>query len=196
LLVDASERQFVVLGRLAPGFRRAHAQAELDHLALRLDPASADRKVRTRVLVDAHTEMEPGFRQDLTNLASIQFTAAILLLLIATSNVANMLLARAADSAKDIAVRLALGAGRARIIRQILLESVMVAFAGAIGGMIFAVWLIRLTQYMLPSDLPPDMIAIRQNRSLLLTTATAAIAGLLSGVAPAWQTSVRDLWTQ
>src|SRR5262249_47673562 len=88
LLADQSERVFVVLGRLARGYRLTQTQAEFDLLASRLDRTSPREGDKTRVLIDRHTGMEPAFRGDLTRLATLLLTPVILLLFIAPSTLA------------------------------------------------------------------------------------------------------------
>jgi predicted permease len=118
--------------------------------------------------------------------------AVILVLLIACANVANLMLVRAATRRREVAVRLAVGAGRTRLVRQWLTESVMLALAGAVVGVLFAVWgAPGLYQF----GIPPNVDVTVNQRVLLFAMGTAVVCGVLFGLAPVLQTLRKDTIT-
>lgn len=149
-------------------------------------PERADRKAEFLAQI---VQVEPGaagftglrlqFRQPLQILMAL----VGFVLLIACANMANLLTARASARHKEVAIRLAMGAGRGRIIRQFLTESLLLAIAGAIGGFVIAIWATRVLIALVSSTAVLDL---RPDWRVLLFTALAAIAtGLLFGIAPA-----------
>jgi putative ABC transport system permease protein len=191
-----------VIGRLRPGASVAQAQAELDvifqqHLSEfpaapsgKMAPAAAilGKGVRLETGSGGYT-MRNQFRQPLL----ILMTTVALVLLIACVNVANLLMARAAARRKEIAVRLAIGAGRFRLIRQLLTESLLLAMIGGVAGLFFS----RLCAGALLSYLPEQtrgaLDVALDARVLGFTLAISALTGLLFGLAPAWQATQGDL---
>ena len=119
---------------------------------------------------------------------------ASLILLIASANVANVLLARAASRAREIAVRLAIGASRARLVRQLLTESVVLFIAGGAGGSLIALWATRaLSRYRLPIEAPLVLEFPLDARVLLVALLITLAVGLIFGLAPALQATRPDL---
>jgi putative ABC transport system permease protein len=116
-----------------------------------------------------------------------------LLLLLACANVANLLLAKAAGRQKEIAVRVALGAGRLRVVRQLLTESVVIALAGGAFGLLLAKWSIGLLRGLIPDVFPLMQQVSIDNRVLLFTFVVALVTGLIFGAAPAIRISKADL---
>jgi putative ABC transport system permease protein len=114
-------------------------------------------------------------------------------LLIACANVANLRLARAADRQKEIAIRLALGGGRRRMIRQLLTESLSLAFLGAAFGVLLAGLSLKLLIAFNADHVPRLSETRLDGRSLAFTILVACLTGLLFGLAPAWQTTKPDL---
>jgi predicted permease len=115
-------------------------------------------------------------------------------LLIACANVASLLIARAASRQKEIAIRIAIGAGRFRIIRQLLVESLLLSVAGGVLGLLLAIW----TDHVLLAFLPPETLALQLSRTpdlriLLFATAVSMLTGLIFGLAPALQSTQPDV---
>ena len=183
-------------GRLKEGVSRAQAEAELETInrqLLQAYPAPSDGEASWRELPlslwPARGTLSSGIRQR-TKLVIILVTFVTgIVLLIACANVANLLLARGADRYKEIAIRLAMGAGRLRLIRQLLTESLLLALLAAAAGSMLAFWINQLLMSVLPALPPPYVL----NLDLRLDARVFVFALLLSmltivffGLGPAW----------
>jgi macrolide transport system ATP-binding/permease protein len=182
---------FQVVGRLQPGVTEAAAEAELDAVAQQMQQsygeAARDQKGR-RVLLLSAGKVMPIRKQDMPFFREFFLVMGGLVLLIACANVANMMLARAADRRKEIAVRLALGAGRARLVRQLLTESLLVAMGAAVPGFLLCVWCMHLlSQLRMPLPIPIAFDLSPDWRALLFTLALTMVTGMAFGLAPALQ---------
>jgi predicted permease len=177
------------IGRLKPGVSPEQANADLSAVFSQLVKEHAAGKGWRVFLVPLYRELVgPTQRMLLVLLGAVG-----LLLLIACVNAANLLLARSSARVREIAVRSALGAARGRIVRQLLTESLVIAFAGAALGMLLAVGGVRLLVTFLPAGFP-RAAEIRLDSSVLLFTLTiAVITGLLFGMVPALTASRTDL---
>src|SRR5207244_7603522 len=157
-------------------------------------------RTTTLDVAQATSLSNPVSRRNILSAAAVVLAAFGLVLLIACANVANLLLARAAGRTKEIAVRQAVGAGRGRLIQQLLAESVIIALAGGIAGSILALWSFQSLLACLISSLPGTVPALRIDARPNFTVLSFALAltvatGLVFGLAPALQASRLDLQT-
>jgi predicted permease len=191
----SSSRDFeylVAVGRLKPGISLAQAQEEMNRIARNLETAYPKTNQQSGVL------LEPA-RQAVLEFVRVQaiwvlFGAVGFVLLIACVNVANLLLAQASARERELAVRASLGAGRARLLAQLLVESILLACMGGILGILFAVWLLRLVPNLVPDFARAGFAEIVIDwRVLGFTVALSMITGLFFGLFPAWRASRLDL---
>jgi len=177
------ERFMPVIGRLKPGVAPAQARAELDAIAPHLsEEPSSDQETWISGLVPLKEFVVGNVRRPLEIFA----VAIALVLLIACANVANLLLARAAVRRHEISLRLALGARRGRIMRQLLTESLLLSTVGGACGLLFAHWLVPALLALAPAGRIPRLELIRLDSTVLLFAASVSLlTGILFGLAPA-----------
>ncbi len=178
------------VGRLKQGVTAGQAQAEMSLIASKLASLyPEDDKHVTSVKVQSELEAMVG---DSRPALRTLFAAVCFLLLIACANVAGLLLARASRRQAEIAVRAALGASRAEIIRQILVESVVLSLFGGVLGLAFSTFFLKIMLRFVPQNLPRlDTVPV-DTAVLGFTIAASIITGVLFGVLPAWRMSKLD----
>jgi putative ABC transport system permease protein len=173
-----------VIGRLRADSTQAAAQAEMDLIARQLEAQHPDTNGGQGVrLTPLHDEIVGDVRRVLL----VLFGAVGCVLLIACANVANLLLTRAAGRQKELAIRAALGARRARLVRQLLMESLVLALAGAAGGLLLATWGIAALRQIAPTNIPRLASVTIDVPVLFFTLGIAVATGVIFGVAPAWR---------
>jgi putative ABC transport system permease protein len=182
-----------VIGRLRPGANFAQASAEARAFQSQLRsmfpwqmPASWNADVSV-------ISLQEGLVGSVRARLLILLSAVVLVLLIACANVANLTLSRAAAREKEIAIRLSLGAGRERIIRQLITESVVLASVGAAFGLVFAAAGIKMLKSALPAGTPRLAEAVIDWRVLCFTAGLAVLTGVVFGVVPAFQAAHTEL---
>jgi putative ABC transport system permease protein len=188
---ERSERgDSTVVGQLALGAPLAQARAEMEGIAARLakeyPAANDDFSVRLRPIRDA-------FVGDLQTEILVLFAAVMFVLLIASANVANLFLVRGAARSKEIALRIAFGASRLRIIRQLLTESFVLAFLGGALGLALAFAGIRLMMRLIPQDTLMGASIGLNGAVLLFTAGVVVLAAFVFGMAPAVHSAKWDL---
>ena len=183
-------REASVIARLKPGVTIAQAQGELDALAAQWEQSYPDTNTGLRLAVSPFREHYIGGAGAYLWLLS---GAVGFVLLMACVNVANLTLARSLARRKEMAIRVALGAGRSRLLRQMLTESLCLTAPGGLLGLASAVVTAKLLSHLLQFDLPPWMKVEIDGRVLLFTLAVSLLTGLLTGLLPALQASKPDL---
>ena len=177
-----------IVGRLKAGVTQTAAQAEMDAIAGRLErqyPANAGIGIR---LVPMHQELVGDVRWPLL----ILLGAVSFVLLIACANVANLLLTRAASRNRELAIRTALGAGRSRLLRQLLTESLVLALLGGIVGVVLAAWSTDVLRSLAPAALPRLANVAIDGYVLAYAAGASLLTSLLFGIIPALHASRRE----
>ena len=190
LLTNRTLHYLMVVARLKPGVTTQQAQADLKNIAANLQSQYPDTNGSAGVTV---VTMQEDIVGDIRPTLRILLGVVIFVLLIACVNIANLLLARATALRKEIAVRIALGANRARIIRQLLTESVLLAMAGGVLGLILAYLGIKVLLALSPSDIPRLKEINLDGYVLGWTFLVSLLTGVISGLVPALQISKPNL---
>ncbi len=178
------------MGRLKPGVTLERARADMNEIALNLARAYPDVDKNAGIaLLPLKEEMVGDVRPTLLLL----LLAVGFVLLIACVNIANLLLARSTGRAQEFAIRAALGATRGRVLRQLLVESILLAIVGGSLGLFLAVWATRGGLAALPEALPRANDVRVDPHVLLFTLIVSVLAGVLFGLAPLWQISRADV---
>jgi predicted permease len=185
---------FHLIGRLKPGVAQGQAQADLDGIGRQLRSAQGDTSEGPAVTVYGATMLHPEISGPVSAFTAVLAAVVALVLLIVCVNVANLVLARAANRDMELAVRQSLGAGRGRLIRQLLTENLLLSIGGAAGGLAIAYWGTRAVAVaQLPAPVPLALTPAIDWRVLAYTTLVAVAATLAFGVAPAIGASRIDL---
>jgi len=193
-------RWLYVMGRLKPGVTRQRAEVAMTTLSAQLlqDGRIANAgKYAPKFILQDGSKGFPRLLNDISYSVLIMMAAVALVLLIACANVANLLLARASVRRREIAIRVAVGASRSRLIRQLLTESLLLSLLGGSFGMLLAYLLSSyLSSFTPPNSYPPLTLDSRIDlRSLLFTVALSFLTGIVFGLLPALQASKLDLVT-
>ncbi|MGB6876237.1 MAG: ABC transporter permease [Candidatus Acidiferrales bacterium] len=178
------------VGRLKDGVTFAQARSDMDRVAQNLAKTYPDADKNSGISV---IPLKQDMIGDVAPLLYVLFGAVGFVLLIACVNIANLFLARATGRAREFAIRAALGASRGRVIRQLLTESVLLALAGGVLGLLIAAWGTRAAIRVLPQALPRSSSIGLDAHVLLFTLGVSIFAGILFGLAPALKTSYANL---
>jgi putative ABC transport system permease protein len=189
-LYRGNRKGLLALARLKPGVTEEQARVEMETFAAQLERAYPDSNSGNSAMVQS---LAYFYAEGLREALLVLLVAVGFVLLLACVNVANLLLARAVERQKEIAVRLALGAGRWRIVRQLLSESMMLSALGGLAGLLIGVWLTDGLLALAPPDAPRLNQVKLDIPVLLFTAGISALAGLLFGLLPALQAVRTDL---
>jgi putative ABC transport system permease protein len=186
---DRKVRSIGVYGRLRPGVTIEEAQAEMDLIARRLAEAYPEANDGCGIRI---ADLQEALGRNLRGLLLLLLLAVSFVLLVACTNVSNLILARGTVRRREIALRMALGAGRGRLVRQLLTESILLAVLGGAAGVVIALWAMDILRALVPGLAGYPTIAAVDGRVLAFTGGASLAAALLFGLAPAVAVSRRD----
>ena len=188
--LERTIRDFELLGRLRPGSTAAQAEAQAGILLARIAPDARKLSDGRRVSVESETD-----RAKANGVAgALAMSVVGLVLVVACANVACLLLARNEERRREISVRLALGAGRWRLIRQFLVEGALLSLSGAAVGLLLAIWSVRLLPLLIPPMMLHHLFDLRIDlRVVGLTLALSCLATVAFALFPAWRATRTDI---
>jgi predicted permease len=187
-LEDRNTRNFFAIGRLKPGISARQAEASLNLLAQQLAKQYPDTNEGQSIKIVPPGFILPDLRGAVVSFTWVLMAAVGLVLVVTCTNLAGLMLARATDRRREIAIRLAMGANRVRLIRQLLTESVLLSVVGGVGGVLLAFWIVDvLLAFKPPIDFPLSMDINIDWRVLLFSLFVSVLAGMIFGLAPALQ---------
>ena len=175
----------IVAGRLRPGVDKAKAQAEMHVFAHRLEKDYPDSNKNLDALIYPATLVPGPYRGYVAAFTGLLLGVFVLVLMIACTNAASFLLARATGRIREMAVRTALGAGRARLIRQMLIESLLLSSIAGLAGMFVAWWMARLLLELKPATIPLTIAVPLDWRVMMFALLVSAATGVIFGLVPA-----------
>lgn len=196
MLERRGSHSFHVIGRLAAGATIEQARAEVASIGTQLAKDFADTNSETdfSVIPASDVRIEPSVDSAMLPAAGVLMALVGLILLLACANVANMMLARGSSRRQEIGIRLALGAGRGRLIRQLLTESMMLSLAGGFLAVVMAKLALRVLLAVQPPVVVPVSLAVEvSGRVWLFTALVALFTGLAFGLVPALRSTRADL---
>ena len=193
-LTSRSSLALQLVGRLAPGATIEQAQTELGTIARALEEEFPDVNEGRSVLAVKSSALPPEARRVVGGFMALLLVVTGLVLLVACVNVGNLLLARAIGRRREIAVRLAVGAGRGRIVRQLVTETLVLFAVAGIAGILLGLWTTKLLPALLPPiDVPISLDFALDIRVLSFAAALTLLTGLIFGLVPALGSSRPDL---
>jgi predicted permease len=203
-LADRSDHWMTMLGRLKPGFSVAKAQAGLaplyrslmegDAVALKLSSRDQQEFVNRKLVLAGGSHGRPILQHDAKQPLLVLMAMVGLVLLIACANLAGLLIARGEGRQREIALRLALGAGRGRLVRQLMTESLILAIAGGAAGLALASWMLSVIVHSIPeNEGASGLVAQLDYRVLIFACVVSLVTGVLFGLAPAIRATHTDL---
>ncbi len=193
MMADRGSYVFISFGRLKPGVSVERARAEtvsVSHEVAKQDYKHGHLSATLLPIWKAHYGAQSILLAPLTILMAV----GVVVLLIVCANVANLLLSRSTSRQKELSMRMALGAGRGRLVRQLLTETLALAMLGALAALPLTMWMTQSLSYLVPPSSLPVYLEFGMNGDVLAFTILLCVgACLVSGVAPAWQTASASL---
>src|SRR5829696_1879268 len=193
-LDERGTKNFFGIGRLKSGVSSRQAEASLNLLSQQLAKEYPEDTEGQTIKVGAPGFILPDLRGAVVSFTWVMMAAVGLVLLVTCTNLAGLMLARATDRRKEIAIRLAMGANRLRLIRQLLTESILLSIIGGIAGLLLALWILKVLLALKPPiDFPLSLDVGIDWRVLLFSLAVSVVAGAIFGLAPALQATRPNL---
>jgi putative ABC transport system permease protein len=195
-LDNRNNKNFFAVGRLKDGVSATQAEASLNLLSQQLAKEYPDSNEGQSIKIVPPGFILPELRGAVVSFTGVLMAAVGLVLLVTCTNLAGLMLARATDRRKEIAIRLAMGANRLRLIRQLLTESILLSFVGGAAGLMLALWIIKMLIALKPPiDFPLGLDVGVDWRVLLFSLLVSVAAGVIFGFAPALQSTRPNLTT-
>ena len=193
-LDERGTKNFFGIGRLKSGVSSGQAEASLNLLSQQLAKEYPEDTEGQTIKVGAPGFILPDLRGAVVSFTWVMMAAVGLVLLVTCTNLAGLMLARATDRRKEIAIRLAMGANRLRLIRQLLTESILLSIIGGVAGLLLALWILKVLLALKPPiDFPLSLDVGIDWRVLLFSLAVSVVAGAIFGLAPALQATRPNL---